>query len=424
MSIKKITIAVFVLGLMFGIIHFWFAYPLYFDTPKEVLNDLKNDFFVSNANIVFTEQLKFREQLIAEYKRNISAIKDSSVDSLIENDPVRNRIGIRYLLPNLKSKFSIGLNNYTLNDYLLVSYDTLYVEYSLDDEKINSIIQNLKVTPDDFINVLKFQDYLKTEVTATFHQRTGRLIVLIGVACFLLALVLFMMSDTEEPEEEGILTESSIERHRRRRRTLLIDVLTGTEHSKLSDLEKSNYKQLEKRFERELRELQRRNKAYFIIERIVSKAEIKSRQVQNGSNLMLVSGLVMAFIGVVVFYFTLPSNISTTTDLMKIMTLSVRPTLILVFIEAVSWYLLKQHKVLLDDYKYYHSIYNKKVGYLAAYKLVTESQLSDEKLKSLIPVMILSEEIKKSESNKKDDVLVETSSGLLTSLFDKLMTKL
>jgi hypothetical protein len=423
MTLKDIVVTGVIVSIVFFMLHVWLANPAYFGTSEKEFNVIRNESFISNSNKVFTEQLKFREKLINDYNRNLSSIKSTYLDSLLQLDSVQSKIGIRYLLPRTKWKFTIPLSNFTLDAYFLIGYDTLYVEYSIDQDKISSIIQNLKITPAEFINVLKFQDYLNVSTRATFHHRIAGLMIFFGIAVFLFALFVFIGNSERKDEDEERLTQSAVSRLSETHKMFYKDRLLRSQSGRLPPGKKEDFDRLVKVFDKKIAELEQRNKAYFIIEEIVSKAESKSREVQNRSTLMLVSGLIMAFIGVVVFYFTLPSNISATTDIMKIITLSVRPTLILIFIEAVSWYLLKQHKVLLDDYKYYHSIYNKKVGYLAAYKLVAESELADEKLKSIIPAIILSEEIKKSESVATDDSPIETSNRMLTSLFDKILTK-
>lgn len=97
------------------------------------------------------------------------------------------------------------------------------------------------------------------------------------------------------------------------------------------------------------------------------------------STLLLAGGIIMAFIGVAIFYITLPNfspNESPTTYLSK----AIRPTGILIFIESIAWFLLRQYRALIEDYKTFHRIYLKRANFLAAYRLVSTEKVRPEDL--------------------------------------------
>jgi hypothetical protein len=57
---------------------------------------------------------------------------------------------------------------------------------------------------------------------------------------------------------------------------------------------------------------------------------------------------------------------------------AIRPTGVLIFLEAIAWFLLRQHRAFVEDYKWFHRVYIKRVNYLAAAELLKRSAVSKE----------------------------------------------
>jgi hypothetical protein len=87
------------------------------------------------------------------------------------------------------------------------------------------------------------------------------------------------------------------------------------------------------------------------------------------STLLLAGGIVMAFIGVGIFYVTLPETQRDET-LMSYWPKVVRPTGVLIFVEAIAWFLLRQYRALVEDYKWFYRLYLKRANYLAALRIL------------------------------------------------------
>ena len=68
------------------------------------------------------------------------------------------------------------------------------------------------------------------------------------------------------------------------------------------------------------------------------KSEKRSLEFYNRSTLMLILGLLMAVVGVLVFYFSLPEfkSAKSPTDYLA---LTILPTLLLFFVQSISFYL-------------------------------------------------------------------------------------
>jgi hypothetical protein len=87
------------------------------------------------------------------------------------------------------------------------------------------------------------------------------------------------------------------------------------------------------------------------------------------STLLLAGGIIMAFIGVGIFYVTLPETKGDET-LTSYWPKVVRPTGVLIFVEAIAWFLLRQYRALVEDYKWFYRLYLKRANYLAAIRIL------------------------------------------------------
>lgn len=102
--------------------------------------------------------------------------------------------------------------------------------------------------------------------------------------------------------------------------------------------------------------------------------ETKANELYKRSTLMLISGLVMAFVGIIVFYFMLSQQKSiqlenwNTSDIVNF----VRPFTMLIFIESIAWFLLRQYRVLINDYKEFYRLFMKRLNYNVAFRFLKD----------------------------------------------------
>ena len=87
------------------------------------------------------------------------------------------------------------------------------------------------------------------------------------------------------------------------------------------------------------------------------------------STLLIAGGILMAFIGVGLFYVTIPetSDVKTISEYLPRV---IRPTGMLVFVEAIAWFLLRQYRVQIEDYKSFYRIYLRRANLLIALKTI------------------------------------------------------
>ncbi|MFM2599817.1 hypothetical protein [Vibrio fortis] len=106
-------------------------------------------------------------------------------------------------------------------------------------------------------------------------------------------------------------------------------------------------------------------------------------QMRNSSIVLLFAGLSLALIGVAVFYNTIPQVHALTTEQITgpYLTMSIiRPVGILVFIESIAWFLLRQYRNSMEDYKQLYRIQLKRRNYKLSYELTSESSGKYEQL--------------------------------------------
>jgi hypothetical protein len=93
------------------------------------------------------------------------------------------------------------------------------------------------------------------------------------------------------------------------------------------------------------------------------------------STLLLGGGIAMAFVGIGVFWAALPAVPKTTGSaeqtILAYLPLTIRPLAMLIFVEAIAWFLLRQYRALIEDYKSFHKLYVRRVNFLAAFTIAS-----------------------------------------------------
>ena len=108
----------------------------------------------------------------------------------------------------------------------------------------------------------------------------------------------------------------------------------------------------------------------------VDRAVRLSNALYSRSTLLLVGGIVMSFVGIGVFWAALPSVPVTTTEpaLLAYALQAIRPLAMLFFVEAIAWFLLRQYRALMEDYKVFHRVYLRRSDLLVAFRIATSRE--------------------------------------------------
>ena len=111
----------------------------------------------------------------------------------------------------------------------------------------------------------------------------------------------------------------------------------------------------------------------------VLDAARRSADLYTRSTVLLAGGIIMAFVGVTIFYFSLPQAVAEE-RVESYLSKSIRPTGMLIFVESIAWFLLRQYRALIEDYKGFHRIYLKRSNYLLALKIFSNESVSAAQL--------------------------------------------
>jgi hypothetical protein len=196
------------------------------------------------------------------------------------------------------------------------------------------------------------------------------------------------------------------------------------------------------------------------LESDVERAEERARDVYRRATILLGGGIIMAFVGVALFYLTLPSPTSSATSTspelerdryvleierqryleeryylehrdktsirerpsaedmfapsqakeehpwLNFAQHSLRPTGMLIFMEGIAWFLLRQYRVLIEEYKSFLRVYLRRSSYLIAWKAAASS--GAERQFSIAQAMIgedMSATLKKDETTEAIEAL-------------------
>lgn len=111
----------------------------------------------------------------------------------------------------------------------------------------------------------------------------------------------------------------------------------------------------------------------------VKHAEFRAETLFKRSTYLLTGGVLMAFVGVAVFYATLPEPLreeSASSYWIR----AFRSGGMLIFLEAIAWFLLRQYRSLIEDFKAFHRIYMKRANYLAVITVLDKGAVRAEDL--------------------------------------------
>ncbi|XOB61556.1 hypothetical protein ACMC56_13255 [Campylobacterota bacterium DY0563] len=130
----------------------------------------------------------------------------------------------------------------------------------------------------------------------------------------------------------------------------------------------------------------------YILEKDISYSEKIMLELNRRSLILLSSGILMSFIGMAIFFFSLP-NTNEYKDINSFIVSIIKPLFILFFIEAIAWFLLKQYRNLLEDFKSFYRIYLKRSNYNIAYNLIKKELNSNKKLHKKLVNSFLTEDL-------------------------------
>lgn len=140
----------------------------------------------------------------------------------------------------------------------------------------------------------------------------------------------------------------------------------------------------------------------------VKLAEYRAETLFKRSTFLLTGGVLMAFVGVAIFYATLPAP-PQGQILATYWVSGIRAAGMLVFLEAIAWFLLRQYRNLIEDFKVFHRIYMKRANYLAAITVLDKETVRAEDI--LLVSALLGEDFSGKLQSGETTESIETMKG-------------
>lgn len=344
-----------------------------------------NDTTISSSAILNEENVqyelrknesKFREQISSDLKTLYSDKSFNLIDSISNNSKestaIKNYIVLNKLRNGKKSyQFNIPVEKATTP---ILELKGIKTTFKIDFDKLSNIIKASKSNLSE--DNIKYGNYLTTDYVYEKKVRYDYLIIalFILIAVFVFNFYKNRIGLKNKDELIGAIENLQSDKEAIKQAQ---DILNDETISKKEiELLKKLVMQIEKNLD--TYKFDNILQSVLYIDNI--KAEKRSLELYNRSTLMLVLGLLIAVVGILVFYFTLP-EFNHTKNATEYIALVIRPTLLLLFVQSISIFLLRQYRSLINDYKYFHNEYLKKSKIFITYQLMQNENITEVEMK-------------------------------------------
>jgi hypothetical protein len=382
-----------------------------------------NDTTISSSAILNEENVqyelrknetKFREQIFQNLKTLYSDKSFDLIDSISKNHKESSLIKNYIVLNKLKNgkkkyQFNIPVKKATTPILELTGIKTTF---EIDFEKLNNIINasELNLNEDN----IKYGNYLKTEYIYEKKIRYDYLII--GLFIFIAILIFNFYKNRIglKNKDELIGAVENLQSDKK----AIKQAQNILKDETISKKEIIFLMKLVKQIEKNLDTYKFDNILQSVLYVDTIKAEKRSLELYNRSTLMLILGLLIAVVGILIFYFTLP-EFNHTEKATEYIALVIRPTFILLFVQSISIFLLRQYRSLINDYKYFHNDYLKKSKTFVTYQLMQNENISEIEMK-LIDNLLTNETTFKDSNDETPNFPEEKFMDIIKILVEKV----
>jgi hypothetical protein len=365
----------------------------------EVINKIILD--NSNQQKILNEDIVLRDSILANYnkiegfdsisKRIFEKAKDSTST---------NRIFRNFMLMNLVDTPNIGtvfmqISNLSWADIGLLEYDSLRITIKIEKDRLLNILKDSQGSEEDR-KLIKFGNYLTNEIKYKLRPRFDLLAMLLLVS-ILLPVVFFYIIIRSKKKNEKVIDIKQIEDQIK-----IIESLPTTDTSKKKEEVEALYTML-----KELYPPDEKITTLTLLEADYEVFRDKSREMHERSSSFLVFSFAISIGGIIIFYFLLPQynlNLKFT----EYLGLTLRPILILSFFQTLAFYLLKQYKGSMEDYKFFYLEARNRKRFMLSYMILRSSEAEQT-----IARDILNDFVKQPSSKEDKD---ETGESVISQL--------
>ena len=133
----------------------------------------------------------------------------------------------------------------------------------------------------------------------------------------------------------------------------------------------------------------------------------------------------MAFIGIGVFWVSLPKDPVAPYSMLSYLPLTIRPVGMLFFVEAIAWFLLRQYRALIEDYKIFHKVYLRRANFLVALQISESKNVTKPELAVAAALLSddLSTRLKRGETTEGLESVRQVDANPVFDLFSKIIDR-
>ncbi|MCR8667432.1 hypothetical protein NO995_07055 [Aestuariibaculum sp. M13] len=316
----------------------------------------------SLSSLEFKQQLKFREEIISEFESNFK--QSDSISPLPFDYQLMN-----YEKIDNSKEHQIDIS--TIEDIptsFIFKYSSIKYLLTIDEFKLNEIKKRVK-NKKEFIEQLKYSDYININKTINKEFRLNKFLIIL-ISWIIINLILYILP-LIFIKTNNDLTVSSEEKEKINNEKKELE--ENLKKDKNDSIESSELKKLQAK----VNKLIIKDELESFMKLNIDNIEKLTTETKNRANFMLISGILMSFTAVIFFYINLPDYDFKKNDYTSFLIKGIRPLTILIFIESISWFLLKQYRKIISDYKYFYRIYQEKLKILELYKLTKEEKNLD-----------------------------------------------
>lgn len=219
-------------------------------------------------------------------------------------------------------------------------------------------------------------------------------IILLIIVIALSSITRFAITDAKGTKLRGLFgsesrnkeeTTTELLKHVRSETARLITWINHqNENNLISEENQQNFKDEVKNLRGKLKNLNIQNSLRTLM-KVRGDLIEKSNLLEKRADLMLILGLLVALIGLIVFYITIPSLEKGDRELYLLK--SIRPIFVLIFIEGISLYLLRQYRVAINDQKEYYNLYLAKNYQFQYMKFLLDEELNEQAKKDIMTTL-------------------------------------
>ncbi len=344
-----------------------------------VNEELESDEVIFDS--IFVSESIFRDTISKILFNRIAEFSFINDSNLRKKESERQELFQLLMLKSIESldnKFSITIDitdkDLSKNNFLVKGW-LYHVTGSVNKFKVQKLIES-NVPISELNDFIKYGDFIKYE--KSIQYKTQIIPIIIGAAIVFIIIIsmlfypYFKKKSHKSNKERQIVTAEEEAAGSKRAQSIL------ERDKKVDALKLRILNNKINKLEKQINLFKTKDQTYYNLEEETVRFFDRSNQLYGRSSLLLILGILFSILGIVIFYIILPEFNEKDKDSYLIN--YIRPAFTLLFIQSIAWYLLRQYRVLIEDYKYFHKQYEKRANYLSVYNLYNQDEISEAKM--------------------------------------------